>query len=52
MNLGGRRAARSDRLSWANSADRRMRLGKGNITIEVWDKRDRKFGSFAFGASH
>jgi hypothetical protein len=27
-----------------------IRIGKGNITIEVWDKRDRKIGSVAIGA--
>jgi hypothetical protein len=27
-----------------------VRLGKGNITIEVWDKRDRKIGSVAIGS--
>jgi hypothetical protein len=27
-----------------------IRLGKGNITIEVWDKRDRQFSSVTIGA--
>jgi hypothetical protein len=26
-----------------------IRLGKGNITIEIWDKRDRRIGSVAIG---
>jgi hypothetical protein len=27
-----------------------IRPGEGNITIEVWDKRDRKIGSVAIGS--
>ena len=26
-----------------------IRLGKGNITIDVWDKRDRRVGSVTIG---
>jgi hypothetical protein len=28
-----------------------IRLGKGNITIEVWDKKDRKVGTISIGSS-
>jgi hypothetical protein len=27
-----------------------IRLGKGNITIDVWDKKDRKVGSVSVGS--
>jgi hypothetical protein len=26
-----------------------IRLGKGNITIEIWDKKDRRVGSVTIG---
>ena len=26
-----------------------IRLGKGNITVEVWNKRDRRIGSVSIG---
>jgi hypothetical protein len=28
-----------------------IRLGKGNITIEVWDRKDRKVGIVSIGSS-
>lgn len=28
-----------------------IRLGKGNITIEVWDKKDSKVGTASIGSS-
>jgi hypothetical protein len=28
-----------------------IRLGKGAITIEVWDKKDRKVGTVSIGSS-
>jgi hypothetical protein len=28
-----------------------IRLGKGNITIEIWDKKDRRVGTVSIGSS-